>query len=242
MISTNFSQSYKKILLPPKVCLFLLICQIMSKYNRTYHLPFSPGSTSDDKIAKSFDSFINVPIIITEKLDGENNAMTKNGVYARSHATFTTSKWSEEVRKIHKEIGKYIPDDVYLFGEGMGGIHSIEYKNLKSFYYLFGIRENNRWFSWNEVEEYSFLLDIPTVPVLFKGVISTENELKNLVETLSSSPSKLNGECEGVVIRIEKDFDDIDFSSSIMKWVRKSHIKTNKHWTRNWKKATLNYE
>jgi hypothetical protein len=30
-----------------------------------------------------------VPIVITEKLDGENNAMTNKGVYARSHTDFT---------------------------------------------------------------------------------------------------------------------------------------------------------
>lgn len=62
----------------------------MSKYNRTYHLPFSPGSTNDDRISKSVDSLLNKDIIITEKIDGENCGMTKDGVYARSHAAFTT--------------------------------------------------------------------------------------------------------------------------------------------------------
>lgn len=214
----------------------------MSKYNRTYHFPFSPGSTSDDKISKSFESLIGVPIVITEKLDGENNAMTNIGVYARSHATFTTSPWSEEVRKIHSQIGRYIPNNVFLFGEGMGGIHSIEYKNLESFYYLFGVRENETWLSWDEVKEYSYLLDIPTVPILFEGEVKNEKELEELINFFTSQTSKLDGECEGVVVRLRNSFNDVDFQKSIMKWVRKSHIKTDQHWTRNWKRAKLNYD
>ncbi len=73
----------------------------MSKYNRTMHLPFSPGSTSDDRIADSVDSLLGRDLIISEKLDGENCGMNNDGVFARSHATFTTSTWSREVRQLH---------------------------------------------------------------------------------------------------------------------------------------------
>ena len=61
----------------------------MSKYNRTYHLPWSPGATSDDKISNDISNLIDDYIIITEKLDGENCGMENDGVYARSHATYT---------------------------------------------------------------------------------------------------------------------------------------------------------
>lgn len=27
-----------------------------------------------------------------------------------------------------------------------------------------------------------------------------------------------------------------------MKWVRKGHVQTDEHWTRNWKKAKINYQ
>ena len=147
------------------------------KYNRTNHFKFSPGATNDDRIAESHGGLLGVEIVGTEKLDGENNGMIKAGVYARSHAAFTTSPWSEEIRKLHAQIGRFIPEDVFLFGEGMAGVHSIEYTNLKSYYYLFGIKENDKWYSWKDVEEYAFLLDIPTVPVLFRGVVNTDKEL-----------------------------------------------------------------
>ena len=212
----------------------------MSKYNRTYHFKFSPGATNDDRIAESVGGLIGVPIILSEKLDGENNGMTNKGVYARSHAAFTVSQWSEEVRMIQSMIGRYIPEDVFLFGEGMAGIHSIEYTNLQSYFYLFGIREENRWFSWDEIEEYAYLLDIPTVPVLFKGIVNSENELKELILYFANQKSSLGGEREGVVARIASEFYDHDFHKSILKYVRKGHIRTDSHWTKNWKKAKLN--
>ena len=213
----------------------------MSKYNRTYHLHFSPGATSDDRIAESLSGLLDTYIVITEKLDGENTGMEKGGVYARSHAEYTKSPWSREVRQLHTvKVGPYLSDDVMLFGENMEGIHSIEYPGLDSYFYLFGKRENGMWASWDEVEEYSYVLDIPTVPVLFKGKVSTEKELRELVEELVEDGSSLGGETiEGVVVRVAEQFSDEMFSLKLQKWVRKDHVTTDEHWTRNWKKAKL---
>lgn len=122
----------------------------------------------------------------------------------------------------------------------MYGIHSIEYTNLTSYFYIFGIRDNNIWIPWEKVQEYSYLLDIPTVPVLFKGVVHSENELREIVEKLSKQPSELGGLREGVVARVSGMFHNDDFSSNVIKWVRKGHVQTDQHWQRNWKKAKLN--
>lgn len=209
------------------------------KYFRTYHLPYSPGATSDDKIAKSVDSVIGVPIIISEKMDGENNSLTNRGTYARSHADFTISPWSEEVRKIQRSIGNYLHEGLFLFGEGMAGIHSIEYQRLTSYFYLFGVNDNDFWLSWDEVKEYSFLLDIPTVPVLFEGIINNEKELESIVNNLVSKESQLGGLLEGIVIRTQDGFRTEDTDKKILKWVRKDHVTTDTHWNKNWKKAKL---
>lgn len=213
----------------------------MSKYGRTYHLPWSPGTTSDDKISNDITSLIGSEIVITEKLDGENTGMTNDGVYARSHATFTTSPWSREVRQLHNlKVKGNLSEDEFLFGENLEGIHSIEYTNLKSYFYIFGLRDNKIWVPWKSVEEYSYLLDIPTVPVLFKGVINTEKELKELVEELVSKRSELGGEIEGIVVRNAGVFHNDDFAENVSKWVRPNHVQTDEHWTRNWKKAKIN--
>lgn len=63
---------------------------------------------------------------------------------------------------------------MYIFGEGMEVIHSIEYTNLTSVFYAFGIREDDVFLSWDEVIEYSYLLDLPLVPVLFRGIIDSQ--------------------------------------------------------------------
>jgi len=212
----------------------------MSKYNRTYHLPWSPGTTSDDRISDDVDALLGTEIVITEKLDGENCGMTDEGVYARSHATFTTSAWSREVRQLHKlSVEDELGDGVFLFGENMEGIHSIEYTNLESYFYIFGIRDNDIWIPWEKVEEYSYLLDIPTVPVLFKGIVNSAKELQQIVEDLVSKPSELGGQREGIVVRTAGMFHNDDFADNVMKWVRKDHVSTDVHWTRNWKKSEI---
>lgn len=68
-----------------------------NKYPRTPHFKFSPGAKNDDRIADNYSNFIGKEIIITEKLDGGNIGLTKNGVYARSHATFTSNPWDTAV-------------------------------------------------------------------------------------------------------------------------------------------------
>jgi hypothetical protein len=68
--------------------------------------------------------------------------MKDEGVYARSHAEFTTSGWSREVRQLHKvKVEGQLGEGLFLFGENMEGIHSIEYNNLDSYFYIFGLRD-----------------------------------------------------------------------------------------------------
>lgn len=211
----------------------------MEKYPRTYHLPWSESVTSDDRISKSVESLLNKDIVITEKLDGSNTSITKGGVYGRSHADFTKNPWDAKSWEIWNLIKNDLSDGVYLFGEGMYGIHSIEYTNLTSYFYIFGVRDNNIWVPWDAVEEYSYLLDLPTAPVLFKGKVESEKELKDLTERLVSQPSALGGVREGIVVRNANMFHNDDFAKNVLKWVRKGHVQTDSHWTRNWRKASV---
>lgn len=213
----------------------------MKKYPRTYHFLWSPGTTSDDRFAYDISKLIGVPIVITEKLDGENNSMTNKGVYARSHADFTISPWSAKVRELHSILKHGISEDLYIFGEAMSAIHSIEYTNLTSHFYMFGARYKGIWSSWEEVEDYAFLLDLPTVPVLFKGLVNSEKELQELTEKLVKEESVLGGQREGIVCRVQREFNDDEFETCLAKWVRKGHVQTDSHWTKNWKWANINY-
>ena len=76
------------------------------KYDRTYHYPFSPGTTSDDRInANWWQDICKIKHLIhTEKLDGENNCLNRIGVFARSHATPTQSAWTVQLRQRWQSI------------------------------------------------------------------------------------------------------------------------------------------
>ena len=55
------------------------------KYPRTPHFPWSPGATDDDKILQDLSVFDKQPVVITEKMDGENTTIYADGyIHARS--------------------------------------------------------------------------------------------------------------------------------------------------------------
>jgi hypothetical protein len=77
---------------------------ISEKYGRTYHYPFSPGTTSDDRINHTYWEDIQriKTLVHTEKLDGENNCLSQWGVFARSHH-FTLDEATAGTLGIDKE-------------------------------------------------------------------------------------------------------------------------------------------
>ncbi len=47
---------------------------------------------------------------------------------------------------------------------------------------------------------------------------------------------------EGIVSRNTAAYPVDRFSENVFKYVRKGHVKTDEHWTRNWKRAKLKQE
>lgn len=226
---------------------------ISRKYGRTYHFPFSPGTTSDDRIHHDYWEVISGidTVIHTEKLDGENNCISQYGVFARSHAAPTVSPWTSFLRQkwelIKRDLGDY-----EIFGENLYAIHSIEYSNIDSHYYVFGVREHDQWLSWEETEFIAAAFDFPIVPVLKEcSDLSDRLLFEQDVLELISQPSTfgsfdpLTGKLctmEGIVTKNINAYSVSDFADNVFKYVRKGHVKTDEHWTRNWKRAPLNFE
>lgn len=225
---------------------------ISKKYGRTYHYPFSPGTTSDDRINYAYWEHIreHKTIIHTEKLDGENNCLSRYGVFARSHATPTTSLWTKAIRErwslLKNDLG-----DLEIFGENLYAVHSIEYRKLEHYYFVFAVRLHDMWLSWEEVEFYASLFDFLTVPVLQVAHPINEASLQADVLQMASEPSVFdsydtitNTSCqrEGIVTRNASNFPVDGFRENVFKYVRKSHVKTDEHWTRNWRRAKLHWE
>lgn len=227
---------------------------LSQKYGRTYHFPFSPGTTSDDRINHTYwDDIQQIETLVhTEKLDGENNCLNKFGVFARSHAAPTTSPWTNQLRErwqlIKNDLG-----DVELFGENLYAVHSIEYQHIESYYYIFAVRCLDKWLSWEEVKFYAAMFDFPTVPELSIQQVSglTQDILQNQILSWAKEPSLfgsvdihtgLNCTREGIVSRNIGEYAVEEFAKNVFKYVRKGHVKTDEHWTRNWKRARLVWE
>ena len=95
------------------------------KYNRTYHLPWSPGGTSDDKIAKDLSIIFSNDIVITEKMDGSNTSLEIGGCFARTHSGPPNHPSFDPLKALHASIKHQIPEGVQLFGEWLYAKHSI---------------------------------------------------------------------------------------------------------------------
>ncbi|MND59270.1 RNA ligase [compost metagenome] len=225
-----------------------------TKYGRTYHFPFSPGTSSDDRFNHEYWTDIQSfsQLLYTEKLDGENNCLSKRGVFARSHAAPTTSPWTAQLRehwgRLKNDLG-----DLEFFGENLYAVHSIAYTKLEHYYFVFAARINEVWLSWEEVTFYANLFDLPMVPVLRSDSVQdmTETQLQETVQHLASQPSifgavdprtGISCTSEGLVCRNAETFPVSKFQHNIFKYVRKGHVQTDEHWTKSWKRTKLVWE
>lgn len=212
------------------------------KYPRIAHFPFSPGTTRDDRINYDYWNRIRKELLVfTEKIDGECTCINKHGVYARSHSAPTQNPWASYLKPkwatIKNDLGA-----LEIFGENLYAVHTIKYKELEDYFYVFGIRNLDRWLSWDEVNFYAQYFGFKIVPVVKSGILPEEigeQRFKDLVIEYATKPSLLGGEREGLVVRVKREFNNNEFENCILKWVRKDHVQTDEHWTKHWRQAKL---
>ena len=217
------------------------------KYPRILHFPWSPGAKNDDRIAgpECWSNIKYKRLIFTEKMDGSNSAITKEGVFARTRAVLSKNPWDSYLWQIQATI---LPDlgDMEVFVENMYAVHSIEYTKLWSYFYMFGVRENGIWKSWEDtkfIAAYFKFEMVPEYATPFEELRDVKDERKfEVVVKKMAEQSFFGNTCEGVVVRDTDEFadrDDSTFGYNILKYVRKDHVQTDEHWTTNWKKAKI---
>jgi hypothetical protein len=208
------------------------------KYNRTFHVPWSPGGTNDDKRAEHA-VFVGLDIVITEKMDGSNTSLETDACYARTHSGPPNHPSFDALKAMHATIKHKIPSGFQLFGEWCYAQHSIAYNELPGYFMLFNVRDltktfegqpNPSWLSWDEVEMWAEEIGVPTVPVLYKGKVWSEDELRRLTNSFMNQPSMCGGIREGVVIRLASEFVERSFDYAVLKCVRANHVQTTEHW------------
>ena len=193
------------------------------KYARTFHLPYSFGRTSDDKVLKNDHHFIGQHVIISEKKDGENTTMYPDYIHARSidGRSHPSRDW---VKKFHGQIAHSIPEGMRICGENVYAQHSIKYVDLETYFFGFSMWDDEVCLSWKDTLEYFELIGITPVNVLFDGIYEGEQTANDIIKSLDLEKQ------EGFVIRLAGEFKYEDFSKSVAKFVRASHVQTDDHW------------
>jgi len=168
-----------------------------------------------------------VSIIITEKMDGSNCSLTNKKVAARNgfdapHISF------DYIKSMHSQVSEKIPEDIVVFGEWLYAKHSIHYKELSGYFQVFAVYQNGHWLSWNDVEKISGEIGFPVVSHSLPVTFHDTRELIEYITQYSENVIKNGG--EGTVTRIAGGFSD--FKGSVAKYVRKNHVQTSEHWSK----------
>ncbi len=190
------------------------------KYPRTFHLPWSPGMTNDDKMMKSLIQFKNEEVLVMEKRDGENTTMTPDKVHARSldskdHYT------RHFVKQLHANIKYLIPPNYRICGENLHYAKSIRYNNLSDYFEVFSIWNGEKCLSWNDTVKLCKFLGLYTVPVFYEAIFNEEQIKSTFVDI---------EQMEGYIVRLKDSFSYHTFNMCVGKFVRENHVQTDDHW------------
>ena len=167
-----------------------------------------------------------------KKLDGENSTLYRDHIHARSLDSkgHPSRDW---VKCLHAQIQADIPQGFRICGENVFAQHSIFYDALSTYFYLFAIFDHNPspalsssiCLSWAKTIEWSKLLNLETVPVLYQG---PWDEIA--IKACWRGKSTFGPQQEGYVVRNTHHFNAADFSKNVTKYVRPNHVTTNKNW------------
>mgnify|MGYP001390750443 CR=1 FL=1 len=197
------------------------------KHPKIFHFDWSENLQNDDRMLANISGFENEEVVATVKLDGENTTCYHNDhVHARSIDSLDHESRSF-AKRLLKNIAHEIPNGWRICGENMYAKHSIYYENLDSYFYIHSIwNEKNNCICWDDMVEWCKLLDIPHVPLLYRGKFE-ENGIKSLFSNI------YNGDAmEGYVVRIAKEFTYSEYKKCVGKFVRKNHVQSSEHWLR----------
>jgi len=200
----------------------------LRKHHRTYHLPWSEGASRDDLIVPSDDHFTGLPVVVTEKMDGENTSLYRHTVHARSvnSGHHPSRAW---IKGFWAKIAHAIPDGLIIRGENLYATHSIYYADLPSYFMGFAVEtaEGLVW-SWRRTVELFEALGIEPVPVIYEGLYNRDVIHRAAMEYFAKTGGL--DRHEGYVVRVSGGYLASKHKTRINKWVRKDHVTTDGHW------------
>ncbi len=108
-------------------------------------------------------------VVVTEKLDGENTTLYRDGLHARSldSAHHPSRAW---LKALHARIAARIPEGYRVCGENVFARHSIAYRALESWFYAFSVWDGDgRCLDWDATTRFAGDLGVPLPAALFRG-------------------------------------------------------------------------
>ena len=208
------------------------------KYPRTFHLPYSPSVSDDDKMLPDDSQFWNREVSVSVKMDGENTTVYPDGTCHARSLDGWGRKWQSWMTHYARTWCNDIPEGWRVCGEDLYARHSIGYAfpDRSWFFQVFGIyNEKNECLPIDEELEWCRLLGVRHVPVFYRGIYCKDDILCSF-EAWKMYEKETNGnDAEGFVVRMADSFKYDDFSRSTGKYVRPHHVQTSSHWTTCWK-------
>ena len=189
------------------------------KYPRTFHLPFSEGVNSDDKVLKDLSSFEGKQIVVTLKMDGENTSMYNDHIHARSldSRNHVSRNW---VKNFWSQFAYDIPEDYRICGENLYAKHTITYEDLPTYFLGFSVWNKDTCLGWDETIEWFDMFNIIPVKQLYRGQFD--------LEVLTELTKNINR--EGYVVRKTNSFTLHQFQKSVAKFVSPKFKPNTHHW------------
>ncbi|MBL7255131.1 RNA ligase family protein [Paractinoplanes lichenicola] len=182
------------------------------RYPDTLHLPGSPGATADDMVQHDL-TWLDGELVVTEKLDGGNLTFTRDAMYGRS-PDCDTEPWDRPAKALWAMTSYRIPDDWRVCGESMWARRTIAYSDLPGVFIVFGIwDETDTLLGWDDTVDWATRLELPVVPVLYRGGSLTEARAAWATRRDAASS-------EGFVVRSAGRIPADEFSVRVLKWVR----------------------
>ena len=225
------------------------------KYPSTQYLPDSPGQDKGQTL-QDLKPFLEIPTILTVKMDGSNVCLTRAGVAARNgdradHPSFGLLKERAVI------YCPKIPEGLQIFGEWLLARHSIPYEGdmaVRNYLQLFSVYDNERelFLGWDEVVRWAAILEVPTVPVVGEYIFKNEGEARRTI--ISAATDVIDAGHEGVVLRTIYPFhygmfEGYDTKNKsvwhvvpLAKYVRADHLQTDGNWGRHLVKNTESAE
>jgi len=216
------------------------------KYPSTPYLHISPGYDVNDINLPDLKSFLNVPLVVTIKMDGSNAQLRYDAVAARNGAHADHHSF-DMLKSQFVNIQALIPKNIQIFGEWLYAKHSIHYTDqlsLQSLFQVFSVYDADAcmFLGWDEVRQWASTLGFPTVPVVMESEFKTEWELEAALTRLSNEV--ISEGHEGIVVRSKWPFPYGMFEgyetsngkttwkvAPVGKYVRANHVQTADHWS-----------